>query len=361
MERFNRAVLMAGAVMGFVAFAPAWLGAGAQAQSVADFYKGRQIVLKIGSSPGGGYDIVGRAVARHITRHIPGTPGIIVQNIPGGGSLRMTNQLVNTGKKDGSEFALGSSGMPTTPLLSPKAAHYDPRSFNWIGSLAPIGEVLVVTNDAPVQKLDDIYTTELIVGASSPGSAIMDFPYILNVLTGTKFKIVAGYKGATDIGISMERGEVHGLAGYPLGSMYTTRIGSMWKEGKVKLIGQFGYKPNRRIADVPLFRLPSGKEEMQMIKILYSRMDYGRPFFMIAGNPADRVTAIRSAFEAMVKDAKFLADAEKAGLEIDPTSHAELAALTEDLYKTPPEVAAKMTAIFDKVRSKKKKKKKKAE
>ncbi|HSR55545.1 MAG TPA: hypothetical protein VLN73_04860, partial [Alphaproteobacteria bacterium] len=194
--------------LGFGLAALTVAGAPVFAQSAMDFYKGKRIYLKIGSSVGGGYDTIGRAIARFMDKHIPGEPRIIVQNVPGGGSLRMMNQIYNTGKKDGSEFGLGSSGMPTTPLLNPKAVKYDPQKLLWIGSPTKLVEILMVSDKSPVQTLDEIYEKELVIGASSPGSATLDFPYITNAISGTKFKIVAGYKGAGGVGLAMQRGEV---------------------------------------------------------------------------------------------------------------------------------------------------------
>jgi tripartite-type tricarboxylate transporter receptor subunit TctC len=350
-------ILLTGLGLGVATLAIA--GAPASAESAKDFYTGKRIHLKIGSSVGGGYDTIGRAVARHMVRHIPGGPKIIVQNVPGGGSLRLMNQIYNTGKKDGSEFGLGSSGMATTPLLNPKAAKFDPTKLLWIGSPTKLVEVLMVSKQSPIQKLGDIYKKELVIGASSPGSATLDFPYLTNAISGTKFKIISGYKGAGGVGLAMQRGEVFGIAGFALASLNSSRWKSMWEKGDVKILAQFGFERSNRIPKIPLFKLPTNEPDMQIIRILYSRMQYGRPFFAIPGVPADRIAALRSAFAATMKDAKFLAQAKKLRVVIDPATPKELTALTTQLYATPPKVVARLVNLTDVMRKKNRKKKRK--
>ncbi|MDH3242118.1 MAG: tripartite tricarboxylate transporter substrate-binding protein [Alphaproteobacteria bacterium] len=351
------AIFMTGLGLGLAALSGAL--APAAAESAMEFYKGKRIYLKIGSQTGGGYDTIGRAIARFMDKHIPGEPKIIVQNIPGGGSLRMMNQIYNTGKKDGSEFGLGSSGMPTTPLLNPKAAKYDPQKLLWIGSPTKIVEILMVSDKSPVQTLDGIYKTQLVIGASSPGSATLDFPYITNAISGTKFKIVAGYKGAGGVALAMQRGEVFGIAGFALASLNSSRWKTMADKGEVKVLAQFGFKPSKRIPNVPLFKLPTNDADMQIIRILYSRMDYGRPFFAVPGVPADRLDALRTAFAKTMTDKGFLAQAKKLQLYIDPATPEELAALTTQLYSTPKPVIERLINLTDRMRKENRKKKRK--
>lgn len=350
-------ITFAGLGVGLAALAAG--GTPAAAQSAMEFYKGKRIYLKIGSSVGGGYDTIGRAITRFMDKHIPGEPKIIVQNVPGGGSLRMMNQIYNTGKTDGSEFALASSGMPTTPLLNPKAAKYDPQKLLWIGSPTKIVEILMVSDKSPIQTLDEIYKKELVIGASSPGSATLDFPYITNAISGTKFRIVAGYKGAGGVGLAMQRGEVFGIAGFALASLNSSRWKTLKEKGVVKILAQFGFKRSKRLPDIPLFKLPTNEADLQIIRILYSRMDYGRPFFTIPGVPEDRVNALRAAFSKTMEDKGFLAQAEKLKLYIDPATPAELTALTNQLYSTPKPVIERLVNLTDRMRKENRKKKKK--
>ncbi len=302
--------------------------------SVADFYRGKTITLQIGSETGGGYDVVGRAVARYIGRYIPGNPNVIVQNVPGGGSLRLANQIYNTGARDGSVFALASNGMPTTPLLVPRAAHFDPLKFEWLGSTSREHEIMVVWHTAPVKKLADIFKQELIVGASSPGSATWDFPFVLNQLIGTKFKIVTGYRGATQVKLAMQRGEVQANVALAWGSA-RTQYADVLREHQLLILAKYSKTTDPALAKVPV--MPPGKtaEDRQILDILYSRESYGRPFFAPPGEPADRVAALRRAFAATMQDKDFLRDAARRRMEVEPVTGEELAALTRHLMELP--------------------------
>jgi len=318
----------------------------AQAQdSVADFYRGKTVILQIGSEPGGGYDVVGRVVAQHIGKYIPGKPNVIVQHVPGGGSLRLANQIYNTGAKDGTLFALASNGMPTTPLLIPTAAHFDPLHFQWLGSTSREIEVMVVWHEAPVKKLDDIFTTEMIVGASSPGSATWDFPFVLNQLLGTKFKIVTGYRGATQVKLAMQRGEVHANVALAWGSA-RAQYADVMRDGQLIVMAKYSETTDPALAKVPI--MPKGKtvEDRQILDILYSRESYGRPFFMPPGVPADRVAALRRAFAETMKDPEFIKDAQKRNVDIDPVSGDELAALTRQLMEIPAATVARARKLL---------------
>jgi tripartite-type tricarboxylate transporter receptor subunit TctC len=313
--------------------------------TVADFYHGKSVILQIGSEPGGGYDVVGRLVARHIGKHIPGQPNVIVQHVPGGGSLRLANQIYNTGAKDGTVFALASNGMPTTPLLIPTAAHFDPLRFQWLGSTSREIEVMVVWHEAPVKKLDDIFTTEMIVGASSPGSATWDFPFVLNQLLGTKFKIVTGYRGATQVKLAMQRGEVHANVGLAWGSA-RTQYSDVMRDGQLIVMGKYSETTDPALAKVAI--MPRGKsaEDNLILDILYSRESYGRPFFMPPGVPADRVAAMRRAFADTMKDPEFIDDAQKRRVDVEPVTADELARLTQQLMAIPSDTVARARRIL---------------
>ncbi|MGH6768963.1 MAG: Bug family tripartite tricarboxylate transporter substrate binding protein [Xanthobacteraceae bacterium] len=322
------------------------MGCPASAQdSIADFYRGKTVTLQIGSEPGGGYDLVGRAVARHIGKHIPGNPTVIVQNVPGGGSLRLANQIFNTGAKDGTLFALASNGMPTTPLLIPSAAHFNPLQFNWLGSTSRETEIMVVWHKAPVKKLDDVFTTEMIVGASAPGSATWDFPFVLNQLLGTKFKIVTGYRGATQIKLAMQRGEVHSNVALAWGSA-RTQYADVLRTKELIVMGKYSETPDPALAKVPIMRKGKTAEDRQILDILYSRESYGRPFFTPPGVPADRVAALRRAFAATMKDTDFQKDAAKRRIEVEPVTGDQLAALTRNLMEIPPGVVARARKLL---------------
>jgi tripartite-type tricarboxylate transporter receptor subunit TctC len=314
--------------------------------AVADFYHGKRLFLQVGSETGGGYDLVGRAVARHIGKYIPGSPAIIVQNVVGGGSVKLGNDFYNIAPRDGTMIALCSNGMPTAPLLAPESVHFDPTRFSWIGSTNREIEVLVVWHNAPVHNLQDLFKLPLIAGASSPGSATYDYPLVTNALLGTKFKIVNGYSGATQVKLAMERGEVEANAALAWESA-KTGYGDWLRDGKLELVAQYGFAPHPQLKSTPLMPIGKSEEEKQILAILYARGDYGRPFFTPPDVPAERVAALRRAFGETMRDADFLADTAKLHLDVDPVTGEALQDLTARLMRTPSAVLARLRTLLN--------------
>ncbi len=313
--------------------------------TVADFYRGKTVTLQVGSEPGGGYDVVGRTVARFMGKYIPGAPNLIVQNVPGGGSLRLANQMYNVAPRDGTLFGLASNGMPTTPLLSPEAAHFDPTRFIFIGSTSREIEVMVVWHEAPVKTLDDIFTKEMIVGTSAPGSATRDFPIVLNAVLGTKFKIVGGYVGAGAIKIAMQRGEVHSNVALAWGSAKTS-YGDLLRAKQINVVAKYSPTTDPELASVPMMPPAKTEADRQILQILYSREAYGRPFFTPPGVPADRAAALRKAFMDTMNDPEFRQEAKLRTVEVEPIAGEELAALTRQLVTIPADVVARARKLL---------------
>lgn len=306
----------------------------ASAQDAAEFYKGKTVRLIVGVGVGSGYDINARLLARHMSRHIPGNPQIIVQNQPGAGSLTMTNQLYAAGPFDGTAIGASFNGLPTTPLLQPTGARFEATRINWVGSTNRETQVSYVWHTAPVQSFDDIRKTETVIGAQAPGSTQYDYPVLSNALFGTKFKVITGYEATPKIHLAMERGEVHGT----WANWSTLKaIASPWiEEKKVRMFAQWALRKHAELPNVPLI-LEQAKTEAdkQALQLALARLEFGRPFFMPPNVPAERVTAIRRAFDATMKDKEFLAEAEKLKIEIDPLTGEQVAALIADIYKTP--------------------------
>ena len=332
------------------ALATVWLTAlstypSAAAESVADFYKKTPVTLQVGSGPAGGYDVIGRLVARFMSRYIPGAPSIIVQNVPGGGSLLLANQFGNTTKRDGSVFGVMNSGMATTPLLDPTAVHFDPRKFYFLGSPAGEVELLVVWYTAPVQTLAEIFKKKLIVGASSPGSATYDIPFLTNALLGTQFKIIPGYPDSNHIKLALERGEVQGDAALGLSSV-KTQFADVVASHKLLIIGQYGLEKDHKLPDVPLIPTGDKEDDRKMLAIAYARQAYGQPFLIPPGVPSDRAQALRKAFESTMADPEFRAAAKRADVEVDPISGESLAKLTESLFQTPSSVISRLQRLI---------------
>ena len=313
--------------------------------AVADFYRGKQVFLRIGSAPGSGYDLAGRIVAPYLSRYIPGNPSIVVQSVPGAGSLILANQLYNTAPKDGTVIGLVSNGMPTAPQLTPDQARFDVTKFSWIGSNAPEAQIIMLSDKAPARSMEDLFKMETIVGATAPGVAIYDMPAVLNGLSGTKFKIVSGYEGTAQIDVATERGELHGQAALGWISAKTRNMADI-KAGKLRILAQFGMKKHPDLPDVPLFPMPTDEVDRQAMALMISRQDYGRPLVLPPGVPADRVAALRTAYMAAMGNPDLRKEAERAGLEINPVSGEELDALTREVFRTSPAAIAKLRAIL---------------
>jgi tripartite-type tricarboxylate transporter receptor subunit TctC len=319
-----------------------FIAAPAMAQDdVAAFYKGKTVRLVVGVGVGSGYDINARLLARHMAAHIPGNPTIIVQNQPGAGSLTMTNSLYINGPFDGTLIGASFNGMPTTPLLQPAGARFDATKLVYVGSTNRETQVLYVWHTAPVKKLEDVKTTETVMGAQAPGSTQYDYPVLLNHLFGYKFKVITGYESTPKIHLAMERGEVQGT----IANWSTLKaIGSKWlEEKKVRIISQWALQKNPEIGDVPLILdLANSDADKQALLLAIARLEYGRPFFLPPGVPADRVIALRRAFDATMKDPAFVEEAKKTKIDLDPLTGEEVQKLVAQVSRTPADVVARV-------------------
>lgn len=315
-------------------------------ESPESFYKDKRITLMIGSAPGGGYDILGRAVTRWWGKHIPGNPTLIVQNMPGASSLNMTNHVYTIAARDGTVVGLANNAMPTAPILYPKAARFDAAKLSWIGGPSRDAMVVMVWHTSPVQTLEDLFRTEIIVGGAARGSAPVDYPLMANEVLGTKFKLITGYRGNEAVDLAMERGEIHGNGG--LGWVSAKNGNAEWlASGKAKVIAQYGFRAHPDIPNVPVFALPEKEADRRILDILYARDESGRPFFGPPEIPRAQLTTLRRSFEAMLKDAGFLAEAKRLNLVIDPVTGEQLEALAQKLATTPPEVAERARKILN--------------
>jgi tripartite-type tricarboxylate transporter receptor subunit TctC len=316
-------------------------------EDVAAFYRGKTLRIVVGVAVGSGYDINARLLARHLGAHLPGNPTVIVQNQPGAGSLTMTNQLYAAGPFDGTVIGASFNGMPTTPLLQPAGARFDPVKLNWIGSTNRETQVTYLWHTAPAQTFADLERTEVIVGAQAPGSTQYDFPLLANHLFGTKFKIITGYESTPKIHLAMERGEIHGNGATNWSTLKS--LNSNWlEEKKVRVIVQWGLKPHPELPGVPLI-LDSAKTDADRaaLRLVIARLEYGRPFFMPPQVSAERVAAVRRAFDAAVRDPAYVAEAEKLKIDVDPLSGEEVAALIEQVSRTPAETVTRVRTALE--------------
>jgi tripartite-type tricarboxylate transporter receptor subunit TctC len=327
-------------IVAFLALLATALPAVAQ-DDVASFYKGKVVRLIVGIGVGSGYDINARLLARYLPKYIPGGPSVIVQNQPGAGSLSMTNQLFAAGPFDGTAIGASFNGLPTTPLLQPVGARFEAVKLNWVGSTNRETQAMYVWHDSPIQTLGDLTTKEMIVGAQAPGSTQYDYPKLAEKLFGWKFKVITGYEATPKIHLAMERGEVHGT--WANWSTLKAIAGAWIEEKKIRILAQWALRKHPEMPDVPLILDQAKTEEQkQALNLALARLEFGRPFFMPPNVPAERVAAIRRAFDAVVKDKEFLAEADKLKIEVDPLTGEQVAALIEQIYKTPAETVARV-------------------
>jgi tripartite-type tricarboxylate transporter receptor subunit TctC len=323
---------------------PTWPAAADE--DVAAFYKGKVVRIVVGIGVGSGYDINARVLARHMAAHIPGQPTVIVQNQPGAGSLTMTNQLYATGPFDGTVIGASFNGMPTAPQLQPAGARFDPNKIIWLGSTNRETQVMYVWNTAPVQKFTDVASTETMMGAQAPGTTQFDYPVLVNAMFGYKFKVIKGYEATPKIHLAMERGEVHGT----VANWSTLKaLNSNWvAEKKIKFLAQWALKKNPELPDVPLiFEFAKKDADQQTLRFMVARLEYGRPFFLPPNVPADRVQALRRAFDATMKDPAYLAEADRLKIEVDALTGEQVAALVEQDTRTPAELVERVRKAME--------------
>ncbi len=305
------------------------------ADEVEDFYKRKTLTVFVGYSPGGGYDTYSRTVARHIGKHLPGNPRVVVKNRPGAGSMLLTNEVYNTLPKDGSVIAVVGRGMPMEPLFGTKEAQYDPTRFNWIGSANNEVSVCVSWHQTAVTRFDDLLSTGMVVGGTGPGADTDTFPTVLNNVIGTKLKLVTGYPGGNDILLAMERGEVDGRCGYSWSSA-KSRQAAWLKEGKMRVLVQMSSEKHPDLPDVPfIMDLARDETQRQVLELIFARQAWGRPFLAPPDVPAARVAALQKAFMATMSDAAFLEEARRQNLEVAPISGDTIERLIKRVYASP--------------------------
>lgn len=322
------------------------------AQSVEQFYHGKTINMIIGTGPSAG--AVGaypRTIQRVISKHIPGHPNLVVQNMPGAGGIKASNYIYGTALQDGTVWGFITRGFVLAPLLKYPSATFDPTKFNWIGSPArsiSVGEVWSASS--PIRTIQDAMKQELVVGATSGGQDTVVFPTMLNRFIGTKFKIVSGYKSSGDVDLAMEKGEMHGKIGVTWTSLNSGRTENWVKDGIVTIIVQFGLTPDPGVpANVPVaLDLARTPEDRQAMEVICTPTEMGYPSFMGPGVPQDRVAAIRAAYVATLKDPEFIAMAEKQSLDITPIPGEEIEKIVKQLYALPAEAVARASELLPK-------------
>jgi tripartite-type tricarboxylate transporter receptor subunit TctC len=327
-----------------VAAALMTLAASAHAQSVADFYRGKNVTLAIGFSSGGGYDLYARHLARHIGKHIPGNPNVVPQNMPGAGSLRAANYIFSAAPKDGTYFGTFARTTGINPLLD-SGATFDSRQFSWLGSVTDDVSTCVTWAATGIKTWDDFLKKPSALGGQGPSSEPDMFARLYKNVFGAPIKLVPGYPGTNEISLAMERGEVDGLCGISWSTL-KARHGKWLKEKKLNVIVQSSLKKSPEIAaevgDVPLVMdMTKDKEKLQILKLILAAQEMARPFAAPPGIPADRKAALVKAFDDTMKDPDYLAEAKKLDFDVNPVSAKALEDLLAELYATPKDVLKK--------------------
>jgi tripartite-type tricarboxylate transporter receptor subunit TctC len=331
-------------------FVTAFAQPAASDDDIAKFYQGKQVAVMVGSNTGGGYDLYARTVARYLGGYIPGHPTIIVQNMPGAGSLKVTNHVANVAAKDGTVIGAPQNSVafePVLHLLSPggKNAQFDGTKLNWIGSAEQGVYIAVFWHTAGVKTIEDLKQREVLVGASSLNTDEAVLANMMNNMFGTKLKLITGYRGNPTIMLAMERGEVAGVPATSYASFAARQL-NWYKEGKVTIPIQMALDPEPALKDVPFaLDLVKTPEERRILEVLFTKYKMSRPYFFAEGVPAERVAAMRKAFLETLQDSKLLAEAAKQRIQPKGVPGEVVQQMVERIYATPESLLQKVRAM----------------
>jgi tripartite-type tricarboxylate transporter receptor subunit TctC len=316
----------------------------AVAQDEANYFKGKTVTIIAGSGAGGGVDLYARLIGRHLSKHTPGNPTVVVQNMPGAGSLAAAHHLYTVAAKDGSAIAV----VPAPALFDPLMAgddltKYDPRKFNYLANANADTLVCVVRKDAPVQSYRELFDKELLVGGTGPGSALWYYPTMEKYVLGVKFKMIAGYKGSNELSLALQRNEIQGVCGIFWSSARQQYPGLMKPDGDFRVIVQHDAIaiPALKSAGVPLSidfaKTPQQKEALEAFLLQGS---ISRPFILPPGVAPERVAAMRKALDETLKDPDLLTEAAKGGMDIASQTGQEVQEQVDKIYRTSPDILA---------------------
>jgi tripartite-type tricarboxylate transporter receptor subunit TctC len=318
----------------------------AAAEDVAQFYSGRTVSLVVGHEVGTGFDIYARVLARHLDRHIPGNPAVVVQNMPGASGVTAANWLYRVAPKDGTAMATFVHTVPFDPLFGNKAAQFEPDRFTWIGNMEESVGTCGVSRASGIVKFDDLLTREALFGATGATGPLSKFALALKNLLGAKIKLVQGYKGSASVKLAMQRDEVQGVCGLPVSTL-TSFWRDDWESGAFKPIIQLSGDKHPALRDVPhVDEYAKSDDERQVFALIFGAQILGRPFAAPPEVPRERSAAVRAAFMATMRDPAFLADAAKTQIEISPANGEAVAALIARLTRVPPAVVARANQAF---------------
>jgi tripartite-type tricarboxylate transporter receptor subunit TctC len=326
---------LSAALVGLLSGTPAFGQAGGHPLDA--LYAGKQIRMVIASGAGGGYDAYARILALHLSRHIPGNPSIIDQNMPSAAGMQATNWAYSAAPKDGSVILATYNSLLAEPLYANPAARYDPLKFEAVGSISRQQNICATWHTSPIKTLDQAKTREVIVTATGAASDSAIMPKILNTVLGTRFKVVMGYS-TTEQRLAVERGEAEGVCGLSWSTLKASNPDWVRRD-RINVLVQTGKTPQPDLRDVPvLIDLVASPEDKRVIELLSFPQELGRPFLMPPDTPKVLVSTIRRAFDETLRDPLFLADAEKALLEVNPVTGEAMEQALKQAYATPKEL-----------------------
>lgn len=316
----------------------------AQAQTPAEFFRGKRITLITSASVGGGYDQYARLLAKHMPRFIPGNPAMVVQNMVGAEGIRAANFLYNVAAQDGTVIGglSRNNGLAKFYDVNNAAVKFDARKFHWLGSPQQEIGLFILRTQKGAKSIEDLKKVEVVVSSTTRGAPTSIYPRMLAALYGAKIKVVDGYGGSQEALLAVERNEVDGHVSGGSSSAFRARV-APWLKSFAKVILQMGMTRDAEFPDIPtaieIMPTAAGK---QLFEIAFAEQVMGRPFVLPPGVPMDRVQALRAAFDAAVKDKDLLADAKSQRMEIDPVTGAAINALLDRVYNAPPALSARL-------------------
>jgi tripartite-type tricarboxylate transporter receptor subunit TctC len=319
----------------------------ARADSVAEFYKGKTVTIITSTGAGGAYDLAARTLGRYLGKYLPGAPQFVVKNMPGGGHVVATNFMYTTAPKDGTYIATVNNAIPMIQVLDGKGVRFDARKLAWIGSMGISNLLTVAWASSGVKTMADVFAREVTTGATGTGSGTYLYPTAMNMILGTKFKVVLGYSSSAEVDLAMTRGEVVARAGASYRSFLAER--PEWiKDKLINPLVQVGGTRDPALPDVPLMQdLGKTPEQQQLLRLISSSVAMGRPFLAPPETPPDRLAALRAAFDAVMKDPDFVAEAQRLELDLNPATGADVAKVALDTIDAPPDLVARAKAAID--------------
>ncbi|MSP95060.1 MAG: hypothetical protein EXR00_07275 [Alphaproteobacteria bacterium] len=320
-------------------FAALWFAGAAHAATPAEFYRGRNVQLLVGFSPGGGYDLYARVLARHMGKHIAGNPTVVAQNMPGAGSVKAANYLYSVAAKDGSVFGTFDRGLPMERLLGrTEGQSFDATKFTWIGSVTDEPAVCAFSRRSGIRNWQDMKTKPFKVGGAGVTADDEIYPTVLGNMFNLPVRVISGFPGRAETVLSVQRGEIDGLCGWSWSSLMS-RDKHMLDRGEIIVALQLGVEKSLDLPGVPLLGdLTSDPKQKAALRLIFSRLTVARPFAAPPGLPPERTKALRDGFDATMKDPAYLAEMRRLMLEVRPQAGAKVEQVVREVYASPADI-----------------------